>query len=649
MRKSLSFRLALQNVLRQKMLYIPFMIASSMVLMIIYILKALSIDYQTIRDVTVFMDVGVIILRIFSIFYFFYLLLFIGKQRQKEYALYQMLGMEKRQLLLVNFYENTIISIITIGFGIVFGVLFKSLSAMILSKMIQTSIVLSMTISWVAIKEVILIYLIIFMVVMVFRSFQLAKLSSIALKNHVFIQRKNGWIMGIFAIVGIGFLTYAYIKAQMIANIYTAIMDFMVLVIMVIVATYLLFNAGSYVLLTFLKKRKQIYYQKQNMMIISGLRSRVFHNAMGLGNIAILSTMVIILFAGTFAFFAGVGDVIQKMNVANVMGLINFTQPNFEIVENMINKTYDEMHFEQKPTLVEMVQFDGGLQQNTFSILKSSEFIENNHQLVRLNFITKATYEKLANRTITLAQDEYSYFGYPLPTTLQVIKTTFHQKEKLDQVKLPLTREDIYFDTSYVIVHDFQWIQQYQSLFDQHFLIPYGVGLISNQDMHDQYYPFKNRLMTNLEEYSHIGSYGVFLYQIDEFQTQTRYFAGSFFFLGLLLSICFSFTTMMIIFYKQVSEGYQDVQQFHLLQKIGFSQKEVKQVIHKQIIYLFFAPLLVAVCHVIASYKLINFVFSNATYKIPYANFVVFTILGYSLCYAIFYQITANTYYKIVK
>ena len=655
MRKALYMRLAGGNLKKNRQLYGPYLIACIVTVMMMCIMILLEGDrgLNTIeggQSVAATLMFGCIVIAIFSLIILVYINSLLIKQRKKEFALYNILGMEKRHISKVLFWENTYTALISIISGLVLGTVFSKLLQLILMKIIGGDISFNMDISFSVLFFTAVIFTGFFLLVL------LMNIRTIRIAQPVELLRgssegerepKSKWIL---AVLGVVFLAAGYVMSIMTKDVVSAITLFFIAVICVIIGTYLMFIAFSIVLLKGLKKNKRYYYQTKHFATVSGMIYRMKRNAAGLASICILSTMVIVTVSTTVCLYAGVGDIINNMYPYDVnMKYYPYSQQTSEKLEAAAEDTAKRQGREIK----ELYSFS----KMSFAANRSGDkLIVDNDTItgigtVDVTIITPEDYKRLTGKDAGLKKGEVLIYSE---------KESFGDKvellgEEYRAIKTDEFPKAVFLSISTAncgIVADSRetaeaMLHRYEDMTGQ--IIINGGMYINLDGTDDEKIAFSNALNSEAADFEYEF---YFLESRQLVEKEGSYsFYGAFFFLGMFLGLVFIFATVMIIYYKQVSEGYDDRKRFDIMQKVGMTEAEVKQAIRSQVLIVFFLPLAAAAMHVAFAFPMIRRILAafSMTNVTLFAVCTIGTFIGFAVIYLLVYLQTSKTYYSIVR
>lgn len=671
MHKGFFSRLAKQNIRNNKSTYIPYIITCIFCIAMIYMMEFLrdcpTLD-QAVRqadEVRMIVFTGEIVVEIFCIIFLIYSNSFLMKRRQKEIGLYNILGLERNHIGIVMFLETIITSIGSLAGGIAAGIIGSKLALLLLLKLLHIPSVLGFYIS---VKG---IFTCLFMFGIVFLMILFLNLAKIHLSRPVELLRGNNtgekepaakWLM---ALVGFICLGAGYYLAVTTESPIKAITIFLLAVILVMAGTYLLFTAGSIVILKFLRRRKSFYYRTGNFISISGMLYRMKQNAIGLASICILSTGVLLMISMTVSIYFGMNDIMLNRYPYDVdMSVTSISEDECQTAIEAFEKAIADNKVPVEKS-VEEIYLDIVCSKNGDQILiKPANTIRNSDSVLVLSLLDQAEYERLTGISANLNDGEI-FAWYPSAVqkdSVTVDETEFTVKKWLD--KNPLTcGEDAVSDNAVLVVtdEDFKKFDEMRTeMYKGVSSAPAGEDLTlhlglditgSETDKIDFGTPVME-VVKDLKKNGGLSENSWITSGIRQ-QEYESYYAdnGSLLFIGIFLGSLFLMGTAMIIYYKQISEGYEDQKRFEIMQKVGLSRREVRSSVRRQILMVFFLPLLMAMLHITMAFPMIRrmlLLFGMTNTKL-FIGCTAGTVLIFAVVYGLIYLMTARSYYHIVE
>lgn len=671
MHKGIFSRLAKQNIRNNKSTYIPYMITCIFCIAMIYMMEFLrdcpTLD-QAVRqadEVRMIVFTGEIVVEIFCIIFLIYSNSFLMKRRQKEIGLYNILGLERNHIGIVMFLETIITSIGSLAGGIATGIIGSKLALLLLLKLLHIPSVLGFYIS---VKG---IFTCLFMFGIVFLMILFLNLAKIHLSRPVELLRGNNtgekepaakWLMALIGFICLGAGYYLAVTTE---SPIKAITIFLLAVILVMAGTYLLFTAGSIVILKFLRRRKSFYYRTGNFISISGMLYRMKQNAIGLASICILSTGVLLMISMTVSIYFGMNDIMLNRYPYDVdMSVTSISEEECQTAIEAFEKTIADNKVPVEKS-VEEIYLDIVCSKNGDQILiKPANTIRNSDSVLVLSLLNQAEYERLTGISANLNDGEiFAWY----PSTVQkdsvtVDETEFTVKKWMD--KNPLTcGEDAVSDNAVLVVtdEDFKKFDEMRTeMYKGVSSAPAGEDLTLHLGLditgsETEKIEFGTPVMETVKDLKKSGGLSENAWIISGIRQQEyeSYYAdnGSLLFIGIFLGSLFLMGTAMIIYYKQISEGYEDQKRFEIMQKVGLSRREVRSSVRRQILMVFFLPLLMAMLHITMAFPMIRrmlLLFGMTNTKL-FIGCTAGTVLIFAVVYGLIYLMTARSYYHIVE
>ena len=649
----LIFSMATSNLKKNHSLYLPYALTTIMVTMILYITHALSAmpELSTLRGggaIAQTLGFGVIVVQLVALLTILYANAFVTKNRLKEYGLYSILGLDRKNIQLLSFIELLLFSVVSVGLGIVLGIVFHRFSFAVLLKLIRIPIGIEYSMQLGSVGFVLISMAFIFGVVFFLNATKMYMSRPLEMLS----EKKKGETKGRFillrALIGAGLLGGAYYMSQTIEAPVAALYSFFVAVLLVILATYILFDAGSIVLLSLLQKNKRLFYQPTNFISISNLKFRMRKNAAGLASICILSTMVLVTLATTVALQTGTADLLKKSYPTDYSATA-FVEDTSTI--RQLSEQISKMKAQSKGTVTN--------EMNYLSVLRAAKSMEGGVDIegvypgdspaAFITFLSADDYNRIFGTNFQLGDNEavlglvkgddknVSAIRVNGQLTLQVREmiATSDFKEKLPQ--LPYVADNVYV----AIVKDPS--KMIDGKLGRGFYYALWNTSTDTEAKTEEFEAYANVIEASNDDSITVGSR-------EDAAKDIYGFMGSLLFVGALLSVAFFIGAVLVIYYKQISEGYEDRDRFVILQKLGIDQKTIKKSINRQVLIVFFLPLVTAFIHTAFAFKMYRKIIElfgvdgsvtlNATIVIG-AIFVV--------VYLIVFQITSRSYYRIIK
>ena len=657
-------KLAITNIKNNRQFYFPYLLTGIITVAMFYIMCALESNpgIQSMpgaKDLGLILRLGIGVIGIFAVIFLFYTNSFIIKRRKKELGIYNILGMEKRHIAKILSKEAFFTAIIAIGGGLVTGVLFHKLACMLLYRMIGFNGGITFSFSKKGVMITAILFAIVYLLTYIYDLFQVQLANPIELLQSGNKGEREPKTKAIMAVLGVLCLGTGYFIAITTKNPIKALTLFFVAVILVIIGTYLLFTAGSIALLKILRRNKGYYYQTKHFTSVSGMIYRMKQNAVGLANICILSTMVLVAVSTTVSLYVGVEDIMKERypNEINIRAYYDTGVPSEDSIAPIVEKSVKESgrKIRHEEDYLELY-FAAIKDQGQYSLDKEKVKTAGD-RVSGFVVLTREDCKKKYNEEIPeLAENEVALFTIKKTDmdTLVLENRSYHVKEikQFQNTEDFETIADIMDEYYYVIVNDVQdmerlWQLQKEIYQENSSSISRQVRLDIDGDSKQKKECFEN-IKTALEPEQAKARILIDSRQsnLDEFYQ----IYGGFLFLGLFLGILFLMITVLIIFYKQISEGYDDKERFSIMEKVGMSNDEVKATIRSQVRTVFFLPILMAAIHVGMAFPMIKRLLSlfGLSNTALFAGCMAGTILVFALIYLLVFLKTSKTYYKIV-
>ena len=654
-------KFALNNLVKNKRFILPYILSTIFTIASFYILTSLSLGKnldklpQGISATKQVLSLGVIVIAIFSAIFLFYTYSFLIKRRVREFGLYSVLGMTKKQIARILILETIFIAVITLVFGLAFGLLFDKLMLLVLLKLFTAGVSFGFVITPIAVFLTILLFGGIFFLLLIYTVIKISRLKIVALLKEENNGEREPKARFILAILGLGLTGYGYYLAQTIQNPIKAITMFFIAVLAVIFGTYLIFMAVSITVLKLMKNNKTFYYKPKNFISVSGLLYRMKRNAVGLANICILSTMVLVTMGTTSALYAGSEEAYNTRFPRDI--IVNgyrSTEGKLAEIEKNVKKATQDAGVETKDLVsYNMLNVVGRL--NGTEINYESEFTGSFDKIKTIVVLELKDYNKVSKEQKTLNDGETLLFidkkGKYEANEIAVQGVNLKIKEKLTDFPGALgTAAANIMDTYYVVVKDNADVKKIESALKKKLNISDGEGEIFN------YVGFnisdKSKEAKVIENFKQLEKEGnINIEGKAENETNFKGFYASFLFIGVFISMIFVVSQVVIMYYKQISEGYEDKGKFGIMRKVGLTDKQIKQSIRSQVLMIFFAPLAVATLHTVVAYPFIEKILKLflATNNNVFLIALAVTIAVFGVFYLIVYLITSRIYYRIIK
>ena len=667
-------KFALNNLVKNKKFIIPYVLSAIFTIMSFYILSSLAFGDNLDKlpngiDATKqVLSLGIIVIAIFSIIFLFYTYSFLVKRRVKEFGLYSVLGMTKKQIAKILVLETIFIAVTTIVLGIGLGIIFDKLMLLVLLKLFSAGVSFGFSITPIAIVFSVLLFGGIFFLLLLYTVLKIARLKIVALlkdENKGEKEPKSRWIL---AIIGLALIGYGYYTAQTVQNPIKALTVFFFAVVAVIIGTYLVFMAVSITVLKIMKNNKNFYYKPKNFISVSGLLYRMKRNAVGLANICILSTMVLVTMGSTSALYAGMEKSYNERFPRQLMVAgYHSTSDKLKEIENNVKVAAKEAGTEvQDLVSYNSLPMVGRLVEDKFNFEANLGIDLANVKMIVV--LQLKDYNKFANKNKTLENNEIFLHidkkGEYNHQTISLNGIEYKVKEKLAEFPGTIGSDSAnIMDTYYVVVKDDKEVEkiatQLAARMDElskQNPDSRGISIATGAPTVQNYIAFNikdtDREAKVIESFKKLEKgESVSIEGKEENKITFRGVFASFLFIGVFISLIFVTSQVVIMYYKQISEGYEDKGNFEIMRKVGITDKQIKQSIRSQVLLIFFSPLIIATLHTIVAYPFIEKILRLflITDNSIFLQALAVTIVVFAIFYLIVYAITSKIYYRIIK
>ena len=653
--------LAVSNLKKNRTLYIPFSIASITMMVITYILLALSTNKTILQSnggntVVMALGFGVVIMLLVSTLTMIYANGFVMKNRSKEFGLYSILGLSRSQIQLLQVVEMLLFAVINLIVGLVLGVLFNRLAFALLLKAMRFTVPISYEFQFVSVIMIGILFSGIFVFLMILNAIKIRVSRPLELLREKKSGEKTGRFLSIRALIGVAILGYAYYISQSIESPIKALGWFFVAVLLVVIATYILFDAGSIALLRFLKNRKTFYYRPINFISVSNLIFRMRKNAMGLASICILSTMVLVTLGTTGSLQFGAQEVINRTSPTDFTFRNMYRNPEETAA---YSKEAKQLAAGTASKVTDFYEYSyiltGGNQEGNVldtNVKKLGTLPESMVVLVSVEDYNRNSGENITVKPGEMViGEQYTERTKPSFTQIAVGENTFSIGQVIDVNKFAagLIVNPNITDHSYIGLlneEDMAKVVPYYSKENDEGYRAYTRHYIALWNTSSQTDDEKKK---ELEAYQQSDIAGGIDGKIEIAQLLFQFY-GSLLFLGILLAIAFSVGAVLVIYYKQVSEGYEDRERYVILKKIGIDQPMIHQSINRQVLIVFFLPLLTAFLHTALSYNIVSKIVLIFGIKGSIIGLTMLAVAGvFMIAYFLVYKITSREYFKIIN
>ena len=687
MNKGFYLKMAWGNIRKNRNIYLPYLLAASVMTALFYIQGSLCdmVDISGMkgkRMMSSLLGISTPITGIFSLVILFYVNSFVMKQRKKEFGLYNVLGMEKRHLVRLMSVEILLVAVFSLVFGISGGALFSQLFFLIFYKMIRMEADLTMVIPRGAVIETLTLFGILFCLVLLYDIVAVIRTRPVELLKSESQGEREPKVHGLAALIGVAALTGGYVIAQKVESPMEAMLWFFAAALLVIIGTYGLFMAGSIALLKWMKKRECFYYRPSSFISVSGMLYRMKQNAAGLAGICILSTMVMVTIGASLCIFSGVGEGVREEYPREY-----FLQMHYS--EDLKPETYQDTTSDVKKLVEAQMEENGSRVENMLSYTRCNmvyrkgkdgyeaemgDLADTNdyENLVYVQYLLREDYEANTGKKTELPDDvaafyeseeglipgetllfgDYSIKGKRLEEPVETaVASRYSGIKKRVQVLLPGIEEmEKLTESLGKNFETYYGLEEGEGPGAMYFLGWNWYFDISGKQEPAEEFLEKFRSSWETEKASEWAYISTFQNRTEEEEYLFQEY-GTILFIGFFLGMIFLLATVLIIYYKQVTEGYDDRKRFVIMQDIGLSQAEVKKTIRTQVLLVFFLPLGAAGLHMAMAFKvLVKMMALFSAYNIKLFSLCIgLTVAVFALVYFLVYTVTARIYYKIVS
>lgn len=635
--------LAIEGIKKNKQLYLPYIISSVCIIAITYIVSYFCYSKTIISSIggeviSSIMLLGFMVMALFSLIFVFYTHSFLFKRRKKEFGLYNVLGLAKKDICKIVFLDNIYVDIITIVLGLGVGILFSKFAELAYFKIVAKPYSIAFNLPTLSLLMTLICFLGIYFLILISSIISVYKNDTIAFLKADSSGEKAPKANFLLALVGLIILAFAYYLAITIDDPVQAMLTFFFAVIMVVVATYLLFIAGSVALCKILAHNKKYYYKLNHFISVSSMSFRMKRNGSGLASICILSTMVLVMLSSTSSLYFGAKSSNKKLfpyeysinyNYFSYDELLKANETITSFVESNNYKIKEEIEYHN-------INFYSPLEGNRVVIESNSLDYAN------MTFIDIDEYNKIYGADYVLKDDEcllYEYIGEYKYDSIVVGDNTYKVIDRPNKMLTDYVSANYATNNYFFVVNDLEPISNsLKDICKNTYIVQFDVyndslslyNLIAENYTSDTPYFFESSL-NSLSDF-----YNIY---------------GSLFYLGISLSIAFVIATVCIMYYKQVVEGYEDQKRFAIMKKLGLDDRQIRKSINSQLLTVFFLPLVGALSHLIFAHPMIEKLLSLFMISDIRLFFVtsIICFVSFSIIYFVIYKLTSNVYYKIVS
>ncbi len=667
MKAQLYPRLAVRGIKNNKRVFVPFILTCAGMVMMFYIIVYLAVSpaldgiigAETLKQM---FALGSWVIAVFSAVFLFYTHVFLIRRRKKEFGLYNILGMDKHNIAKVLLWETLFTAIVSVSAGLAAGIALSKFAELGMVNIMRGKVSFSFIVSPLAILRCVQIFGIIFVLLYLNSVRQIRFSSAITLLRSESAGEKPPKGNFFAGTLGLLLLTAAYIIAVKIKDPVSALAMFFVAVLMVIVGTYLVFISGSVFFCRLLKKNKSYYYKPNHFVSVSSMSYRMKRNGAGLASISILATMVLVIVSSTTCMYFGEESAVNARYPREINVYFNYDSPNSIPDLDTINNCLSENGIPAENTVYyRNASFYGIVRGSTVDLRTDRASASEASSSMRLfNIVSVDDINRALGTGETLAADEALVYTDECSLDVEELSIpqvgTFRIKKQLDRFiegisgTLPtiiLVVPD-FTATVDAISHSFDFDEDFM------FLIRLNYGFDTGRGVDGQTSLYRKMFLLVQEENvkESFGRYNGYSVSAREVEREDFYAVfGTLFYLGIILSIVFVLAAVLIIYYKQISEGYEDERRFEIMQKVGMTEREIRKSINSQLLTVFFLPLAFAVMHVSFAFPMIRklLLLLSLNNSSLFAVTTGISAVAFAVFYAVVYKLTSSVYFKIVR
>ncbi len=657
-------KLALDSIRKNRQLYYPFILTCIVMIAVFYILSALQ-QSEALTElpgngtITIILSIGLWVMLFFTTIFLFYTNSFLIRRRKKEFGLYAVLGMGRANILAVLFFEVLFIAAVSLALGLTTGILLFKAAELGLDHLLEIPVNYDYGINLSSALFTVISFSAIFLLLYLNVLFQvrLSTISNLLLSEQAGERPPKGnWVLGL---LGILFLGVGYYISLTTSDPISAIGLFFVAVIFVIAGTYLLLISGSVLFCRLLQKNKGYYYKTNHFISVSSLAYRMKRNGAGLASICILSTMVLVMLSTTFCLYRGAEQSLNQRYPRQINLSLDFSSTydlsgeNTDRIDGVVKDLARKNGVEIKNTMRYTEILTTGFFDGARIVSASAADAPTVDDYYDLIFTSQSDYNRLSGEDLSLGPDQVLLLtrskSLPESGSFEILGKTVEIVSKKNGQTLFGEASARMLTPVIVVVDDLTSFPYPEQYVYYHYYDDFDTNLSPSDQM-----AFSDTLNRYFDETVDRAGLGItYSYVESREQNRVDFYAlyGGLLYLGLILSVVFTFATVLIIYYKQICEGFEDKPRFSIMQKVGLTDTEIKKSVNSQLLTVFFVPLLFAVINLIFAFPIIDklLVLFNNDNSVTFAWSMVICVLVFSLFYTIVYKITSGTYYKIVS
>ncbi len=673
MRHHLYLRLAVGNIKNNRRFYLPFLFTAALTVVCFFIMSSIGVN-QTLpggNTVQIVMHMGVIIVGLFSVIFLYYTNSFLIKRRKKELGLYNILGLEKRHIAAVLTLETVLSALLSIGSGLIIGVLLDRLMFLVLRNLLAFDVTMTYAFHWQSVTWTVIVFAAIFLLLLLANLVQVGRAKPIELLRGGEVGEKEPRVKWPLVVIGLLALGSGYYIAVTTESVIAALGLFFVAVVLVIIGTYCLFLAGSIAVLKLMKRNKGYYYKPRHFVSVSGMLYRMKQNAVGLANICILSTMVLVTVSTTVSLYGGVTDILERRFPYDIdTQFYNAAEPVKEYVRTALNEEVEAAGLE----VTQLVDYDS---LSVALLMDGNRLVPRDDKLLAdtavatsqgayIQFFTPEGYAAVTGYQVgELGEHEVAAYVQDgtLPETFNLMGEDYTVKEWITTAPADSELSGYLGNTFYIVVRDDVVLERiyqaqlaangenyYASSMDWEFSVNLSGTEAQKAALADR---FQARFETDQLTLNDGSSYPIeWVSTVRQDNISDAYsLYGSFLFLGILLGLLFLMATVLIIYYKQIIEGYDDRARYQIMRQVGMDKKLISSSVRSQVLTMFLLPLGVAAVHLCFAFPLLTRVLKALMLDNVSVFFwcTLITFAAFVVVYVLVYAITARVYYRTVS
>ncbi|MCD7848216.1 MAG: FtsX-like permease family protein [Oscillospiraceae bacterium] len=663
-KRGLYRRLAMNGIKGNRQLYIPHILACIGMVMLYFIVTSLS-ESDVIRlmsggdSAQMLLELGKGVIALFAAIFLFYTNSFLMKRRQKEFGLYNVLGMSKHNIARILIWEHVFTAGTAIVGGIVLGIILYKLAELVLVHLISGDVTFTIELAWQAIPETALLFAIIFLLLFVFSLLKIRLTNPIELLKSESMGEKPPKANWFFGLLGAVILGFGYYLALTLESPMEMMMGFLLAAVLVMIGTYMLFMSGSVLMCKIMQKSKRYYYKPNHFVSVSSMTYRMKRNGAGLASICILLTAVLVMLSSTSSIMMGIEDILEDFYPRDL--IVQFgthkevTDEQKEIVKNLaIDDDLDIQNvLEYEYIMTNGIFTDGNL---------ALDYLYTDDDYVEVCVFDIDTYNRLNDSSETLGSGEvllYSESGNMSEIYIDKLGT-FAVKSEIEYPSFCPLQRTVYGMLVIVVDNLDVFNPIFETLGDKgneiyiYRMWWYGFDVPGLSESEQSYYYGTHRtplLKETLGLYNTGINYHISWDSLARNRSNYYGLFGGLLFLGIFLSLMFVLSAVLIIYYKQISEGYEDASRFEIMQKVGMTKADIKKSINSQMLSVFLLPVLMAAVHIaFASPIMLNLLkmcgFMNTWLFLGVTAACLAVVV---VVYTVVYKITSEAYFRIVS